>query len=227
MLKAVLMDIDDTLLDFGKCAEQAMRIGFAEWGLPYDDSTYATFTRINDSLWLMIERGELTTQQLFEFRWNRIFGPSASRPTAPRLKKRFLDLLYETAIPVDGADEICRYLKEKYILCAASNAFHDQQLNRLEMAGLLPYFDHVFVSESLGYRKPEKAFFDACRAFSSRCCRGRVHDDWRLADRRHHRRQKRGHENDLVQPHAPPCSGALRGRPDRRFAAQIKEPAVI
>ena len=45
MLKAVLMDIDDTLLDFGKCAEQAMRIGFAEWGLPYDDSTYATFTR--------------------------------------------------------------------------------------------------------------------------------------------------------------------------------------
>ena len=95
MLKAVLMDIDDTLLDFGKCAEQAMRIGFAEWGLPYDDSTYATFTRINDGLWLMIE----------------------------------------------------------------------QQLNRLEMAGLLPYFDHVFVSESLGYRKPEKAFFDACRAF--------------------------------------------------------------
>ena len=65
MLKAVLMDIDDTLLDFGKCAEQAMRIGFAEWGLPYDDSTYATFTRINDGLWLMIERGELTTQQLF------------------------------------------------------------------------------------------------------------------------------------------------------------------
>ena len=33
------------------------------------------------------------------------------------------------------------------------------------MAGLLPYFDHVFISESLGYRKPEKAFFDACRAF--------------------------------------------------------------
>ena len=82
MLKAVLMDIDDTLLDFGKCAEQAMRIGFAEWGLPYDDSTYATFTRINDGLWLMIERGELTTQQLFQFRWNRIFE-------APRLKSGF------------------------------------------------------------------------------------------------------------------------------------------
>ena len=80
MLKAVLMDIDDTLLDFGKCAEQAMRIGFAEWGLPYDDSTYATFTRINDGLWLMIERGELTTQQLFQFRWNRIFDALGIQP---------------------------------------------------------------------------------------------------------------------------------------------------
>ena len=85
MLKAVLMDIDDTLLDFGKCAEQAMRIGFAEWGLPYDDSTYATFTRINDGLWLMIERGELTTQQLFEFRWTR----SGSGPTALHLSSAF------------------------------------------------------------------------------------------------------------------------------------------
>ena len=165
MLKAVLMDIDDTLLDFGKCAEQAMRIGFSEWGLPYDDSTYATFTRINDGLWLMIERGELTTQQLFEFRWNRIFEALGIQADGAAFEKRFLDLLCETAIPVDGADEVCRYLKRKYILCAASNAFHDQQLNRLEMAGLLPYFDHVFVSESLGYRKPEKAFFDACRAF--------------------------------------------------------------
>lgn len=96
MLKAVLMDIDDTLLDFGKCAEQAMRIGFAEWGLPYDDSTYATFTRINDGLWLMIERGELTTQQLFEFRWNRIFEALGIQADGAAFEKRFLDLLYAT-----------------------------------------------------------------------------------------------------------------------------------
>ena len=164
MLKAVLMDIDDTLLDFGKCAEQAIRIGFAERGFPFDDSTYATFTRINDVLWQQIERGELTTQQLFEFRWNRIFEALGIEADGTVFEQRFLDLLYEIAIPVDGADEVCRHLKEKYILCAASNAFHDQQLNRLAMSGLLPYFDHVFVSESLGYRKPEKAFFDACRA---------------------------------------------------------------
>ena len=91
MLKAVLMDIDDTLLDFGKCAEQAMRIGFAERGFPFDNSTYAVFTRINDVLWQQIERGELTTQQLFEFRWNRIFDVSSiSIKTALSMKSDLL-----------------------------------------------------------------------------------------------------------------------------------------
>ena len=94
MLKAVLLDIDDTLLDFGKCAEQAMRIGFAERGFPFDDSTYAVFTRINDVLWQQIERGELTTQQLFAFRWNRIFEALGIKADGTVFEQRFLDLLY-------------------------------------------------------------------------------------------------------------------------------------
>lgn len=113
----------------------------------------------------MIEARGAHDEQLFQFRGNRIFDALGIRADGAAFEQRFLDLLYETAIPVDGAAEICRYLKDKYILCAASNAFHDQQLNRLKIAGLLPFFDHVFVSESLGYRKPETAFFDACRAF--------------------------------------------------------------
>ena len=105
-----------------------------------------------------------TTQQLFEFRWNRIFGPRHQADGAA-FEKRFLDLLYETAIPVDGADEICRYLKEKYILCAASNAFHDQQLNRLEMAGLYSLFLTMVICFRVARRASEKGVFDACRAF--------------------------------------------------------------
>lgn len=162
MIRAVLMDIDDTLLDFGLCAKESMRIGFSELGLPFSAETYAAFTRINDVLWQKIERGELTTQELFKIRWNRIFDALGIQADGEAFEQRFLALLYQTAIPVSGAQEICAYLQDRYILCAASNAFHDQQLNRLSMAGLLPYFSHVFVSESLGYRKPERAFFDAC-----------------------------------------------------------------
>ena len=165
MIKAVLMDIDDTLLDFGQSARAAMRQAFAEYALPFSEQVYAVFTRINDELWRALERGEITAQELFARRWNTIFAALGFTADGSGFERRFLALLHATAIPIEGAADICAYLSKKYILCAASNAFHDQQLNRLEMAGLLPYFDHVFVSESLGYRKPEKAFFDACRAF--------------------------------------------------------------
>lgn len=162
MERVIFLDIDDTLLDFNRCARQAMRTGFLELGLPFAEESYAVFTRINDVLWQKIERGELTTQELFRFRWNRIFEALGIKADGEAFEQRFLDLLYQTAIPVTGAREVCAYLQKKYILCAASNAFHDQQLNRLSMAGLLPFFSHVFVSETLGHRKPEKAFFDAC-----------------------------------------------------------------
>ena len=164
MIKAVLIDIDDTLLDFSLSARAAMRRAFEEYGLPFSEHAYAVFTRINDALWRALERGEIDAQELFARRWNAIFAALGFAADGPAFEKRFLALLHSTAVPVEGAAEICSYLGGKYILCAASNAFHDQQVNRLTIAGLMPYFSHVFVSETLGFRKPQKAFFDACRA---------------------------------------------------------------
>lgn len=164
MIKAVLMDIDDTLLDFGLSARASMQQAFAEYALPFSERAYAVFTHINDSLWRQLERGELTAQELFARRWNMIFSALGLQADGPAFEQRFLALLHSTAIPVAGAVDLCRYLSSRYTLCAASNAFHDQQVNRLTIAGLMPYFSHVFVSETLGYRKPQKEFFDACLA---------------------------------------------------------------
>lgn len=36
MIKAVFIDIDDTLLDFGKCAKYAMAESFKDFGLKFD-----------------------------------------------------------------------------------------------------------------------------------------------------------------------------------------------
>ena len=164
MIKAVLIDIDDTLLDFGLSARAAMRQGFEEYGLPFSERAYGAFTRVNDALWQQIERGELTTDGLFARRWNEIFAALDIEEDGPHFERRFLALLHATAIPVEGAAELCRYLSGRYVLCAASNAFYDQQRDRLRAAGMLPYFSHLFISEQLGLRKPDRAFFDACLA---------------------------------------------------------------
>ena len=51
MKKAGFLDIDNTLLDFDACSEEAIRLGFEERGLRWEHGLYATFRRVNDALW--------------------------------------------------------------------------------------------------------------------------------------------------------------------------------
>ena len=61
MIKAVLFDIDNTLLSFDEYVKESMKIGFEKFGLEsYNDEMFAAFTQINSKLWRLLEKGELT-----------------------------------------------------------------------------------------------------------------------------------------------------------------------
>ena len=163
-VKAVLIDIDNTLLDFGKCSYLAMQKAFSTHGLSFSDSVFTTFTKTNDELWKRIERGEYTRELLHKERWNIILQKLGMSYDGVKIEKSFLDNLYDCIAYVDGALEIVKYLSGKYYLCTASNAPNDQQYNRLKISGILPYVKKVFTSEAIGVDKPQKEFFDRCFA---------------------------------------------------------------
>lgn len=160
MIKAVLLDIDNTLLDFNKCSELAIKKSFLEHGLIYTDEVFPTFLRRNDILWKNIEKGEYTRELLHKERWNVIFGELGIDYDGIKIEKSFLDNLYDCVVLIDGALEIVKYLSSKYYLCTASNAPNEQQYNRLKIAGIYPYIKKVFTSEALGVNKPLPEFFD-------------------------------------------------------------------
>ena len=87
-------------------------------------------------------------------------------------ERRFLKTLHETAVKMDGADELLEYLSKKYTLHVASNAPENQQRLRLEKAGLLKYFDKIFTSEKIGFAKPQPEFYAYCLEglVPSECC---------------------------------------------------------
>lgn len=161
-IKAVLLDIDNTLLDFNKCSELAMKKAFLEHGLTFTDKVFPTFITTNDGLWLKIEKGEYTRAQLHKERWNIILGKLGIEYDGEKIEKTFLNNLYDCIVVIDGAPEIVKYLSQKYYLCTASNAPNDQQYNRLKLAGFYPYIKKVFTSEAIGFSKPLPEFFDKC-----------------------------------------------------------------
>ncbi len=159
-MKALLIDIDGTLLDFRQAEVKGIDAVMEHYGVSPDEEKEKRYHEINQLFWQKYERGEITRAQINEGRYPAFFGEmgvSADWEICERLYREQVDSLI---ILVDGAKEMLRYLAEKYLLYAASNGYSKSQRARLEKAGLLEYFQDVFVSEETGSQKPQKEFFD-------------------------------------------------------------------
>ena len=164
-LKAIFIDIDNTLLDFDAYVRETLREGFQRFGLgTYAPYVYEVFTEINNGLWQEIEQGSLTFEELEKIRFDRIFKRLGIYFDGPTFERHFKEALNRSAIPVDGAGELLDGLAGRYILCTASNGPYDQQIGRLRLAGMEKYFSLHFISERIGASKPDPAFFE--RAFA-------------------------------------------------------------
>ena len=168
MYKHILIDLDDTLWDFRQNSKIAMQEIFNDYGLIkyYDsfESFYDVYMLKNHHLWELYAKGEITKDFLSLERFLyplRIVG----NEDVELAKKMGEDFLYRTTMQtnlVEGAIEVLEYLKSKgYILSIISNGFVEVQYTKLRRSGLLSYFDYVFLSEEIGYQKPDIRFFNA------------------------------------------------------------------
>ena len=162
MIKAVLLDVDNTLIDFNKSAEWSIKKCFKEYSLEFTTEIMRAFHKINDSLWHRIEEGTLTKQELHQIRWQTIFDELGIDENGPEFERKFVEYVPVAGIPVDGAKELLEYLTKKYIICFASNSSKQQQLIKLKKADMLKYADHMFISDEIEYAKPAKEFFQVC-----------------------------------------------------------------
>ncbi len=168
MYKHILIDLDDTLWDFKKNSKIAMCEIFNDYELIkyYDsfDSFYDTYMTKNHQLWEQYAKGEITKDYLSLERFLyplRIVGCE----NVELAKTLGNDFLYRTTMQtnlVDGAVDLLEYLKQKgYTLSIISNGFVEVQYTKLRRSGLLQYFSNVFLSEEVGFQKPDIRFFQA------------------------------------------------------------------
>ena len=163
MLKVILFDIDNTLLSFDEYVKESMKKGFELFGIgKYEDCMFDVFNQVNTKLWHSIENGEIDFEKLKKIRWNMIFERLGISADGEAFEKYFRECLFESAIPTCGAIDLLKYLFGKYTLCVASNGPYLQQINRLKICGMLPYFSDLFISEEIGCSKPAEGFFKIC-----------------------------------------------------------------
>lgn len=163
MIKVVFMDIDDTIFDFSAYVKKTMRDGFEKYGIPsYSDEIFSVFNDVNNKLWRSVEQRKLTIPELNSICWNEFFKEIGVSFDSRIFEEYFCKELHRSAIFEPNALELIKYLDRKYVMCVASNAPYEQQMNRLKAGGIDSFFSHAFISSTIGAKKPDKAFFDHC-----------------------------------------------------------------
>ena len=160
---SLFLDLDNTLLDFHKAEEMAIRKTLTEFNLPSDQKTVKLYSDINRSFWQSFERGEIPKNAIFEGRFKTLLSVLNEEREVEAISQIYCKSLSEGYYKMDGADDVLAYLKDKgYKLYATTNGFAFTQYNRIEKSGLGKYFDKIFVSEDVGFQKPEREYFETC-----------------------------------------------------------------
>ncbi|WP_044565986.1 YjjG family noncanonical pyrimidine nucleotidase [Anaerococcus provencensis] len=164
MIKYLLWDIDNTLLSFDLAERASMTKGFDKFGLDIgDDEALEVYKNINDKYWKMLEKGEMTREEILTGRFEEFFD-LYDIAYDERLVNDF-NLFYQEELGKqvffnDCAEEVLRKLSKDYKQYAVTNGSKIAQSGKLKNSGLDKVFDGVFISEDMGYDKPSLEYFD-------------------------------------------------------------------
>ena len=159
---AVLLDLDNTILDFNKAERIALGRALGELGLPVSDEIAARYNKINIRHWEMLEDGILTREQVLVQRFETLFRELGVEADADRAQSLYESYLAEGHWFMPGAEDLLETLRGSCRLFICSNGSQSVQDGRIASAGIAPYFEKLFISEHMDGNKPELRFFEDC-----------------------------------------------------------------
>jgi YjjG family noncanonical pyrimidine nucleotidase len=160
MYKYILFDADNTLLDFDKAEEISISNTFIYFGI---DICYSKrFSEINSSLWRLFEIGGIEREEIKTKRFQLLLDElGINNISASEMSEKYLYELSCSSYTYDGAEELCEELakagKNLYII---TNGHTVTQTKRLKNSNFIKYIKKSFISEQIGYQKPNKEYFD-------------------------------------------------------------------
>ena len=162
MYKYLLWDVDGTVLDFLASEDYAIKFLFKKYNIGVcTDEMIKQYSAINTKYWQKLERGEMTKREILIGRFYEFFGLiGADVSIAEDFNRDYQVTLGDHIEFVQKAEEILLSQKGKYKLVAVTNGTKVAQDKKLHLSGLDKVFDEIFISENVGFEKPDIKYFD-------------------------------------------------------------------
>lgn len=158
--KKLYFDVDDTLIDFKAAEKVALPALFKEYQMDFTEEVEVYYKTLNRQLWLALERGEITREQLMNRRFGQTMRYFGQNIDGREMDERYRELLVDTVVLIEGAEQVLSELSKDYELYIVTNGVLKTQLARIRAANITSYFKRIFVSEETGYQKPQIEFFN-------------------------------------------------------------------
>jgi YjjG family noncanonical pyrimidine nucleotidase len=161
MYNLILLDADGTIFDYDKAEEFALKETLIKYRYDGDlKEVRERYRDINSNLWCELEKGTVTKDKIRTERFIRLFNEYGLKHEADEFSEYYLDRLCEGSYLIEGAQEVCKYLSEKYTLVILTNGMKEVQLSRLEGSSIKEYISDIITSEEVGVNKPNPYIFE-------------------------------------------------------------------
>lgn len=167
--KAIIFDVDATLLDYDLAERNAFINTMSECDIIYNDDKLTSIFNVIcceelDLLKLGDTNETYIQKNYHEFyyqyavkRFERLLKHIKTDKTSIELSYLYLQKLSLERTTMPYAREICKCLTNSVKLIIATNGLAKVQNSRLKELHI--YFDKIFISEEIGYIKPSQEFF--------------------------------------------------------------------
>lgn len=157
----IIFDIDNTLLDFSRSEYYALQKVFATYGVVFNEKTFKQYKEINHDLWDQLEDGKISKDIVLKERFKRFFLANNIVVDGVLVDEQYRHFLEERNDIMSGSIELLEQLKSNgYVVFAGTNGVGKTQRKRLANAGITHLFDELYISEEVGFEKPDARFFD-------------------------------------------------------------------
>ena len=162
----LLFDLDHTLWDFDRNSKASLhelyfRLNLSEYFTGFENFMHK-YHKINATLWNLYGKGKVTKPFVKYERFIRCLRDAGCKNDhlGKFLAEEYVRISPCKTYLVDGVMEVLEVLAGKYDMFIITNGFIEVQYNKIKNSGLSPYFKKVFISEEIGYQKPEAGFFE-------------------------------------------------------------------
>lgn len=162
----LLFDIDHTLWDFNTNCRLTLQDLFtehklADFNINFEDF-YQNYLIINNEVWTLYDQNLITKEEIRTYRFQKLLSEFNIKNSALALdlESKYLDRCPKMGNMIPFTKELLDNISSRYTLCLITNGFQETQALKVQHSILKDYFDIMFTSESVKFKKPDVRYFN-------------------------------------------------------------------